>query len=52
MPAFANAPQLQDDEPKRAAFALYSDDAGKSWRGQQIDVNTNETKSLNFPMAG
>ncbi len=46
MPAFANAPQLQDDEPKkRAAFALYSDDGGKSWkRGQQIDVNTNENQ--------
>ncbi len=47
MPAFANAPQLQDDDDpkKRAAFALYSDDGGKSWkRGQQIDVNTNENQ--------
>ncbi len=46
IPAFANALQLQDDDPqKRAAFALYSDDGGKTWqRGQQIDVNTNENQ--------
>ncbi len=46
IPAYANAPGLPEDDPsKRAAFALYSDDGGKSWkRGQQIEVNTNENQ--------
>ena len=47
IPAFSNSPEIEDDNPlkKRAAFALYSDDGGKTWqRGQQIAASTHENQ--------
>ena len=37
IPAYGNAPELPEDDPrKRASFAFYSDDGGKTWeRGQR-----------------